>query len=224
MPAYLPEKSLTPIVIIMSTNAEPDPHAIGPALENEGRPRVCDWPGCDGGGEYRAPRSRREMDSYFWFCMDHVRKYNKEWNYYAGMNEGEVEADVRRDTVWHRPSWPFGSILPGEAAEKGGAGENYAKGPFAGGGIKDDFGVFGDGNGYAANGGAAETATTPAQARALSILDLRPPLTARAVKVRYKELVKRHHPDANGGDKIAEERFKEINRAYQVIMEILGDG
>jgi len=193
--------------MIMPTNARLNPRAVGPALEDEGRLRACDWPGCDGGGEYRAPRSRREMNSYFWFCVDHVRKYNKEWNYYAGMDEGEVEADVRRDTVWHRPSWPFGSTLP-----KGMAGKD---------GIKDDFGVFGGENGFDTNGGPATTQATPVEARALGILDLRPPLTADTVKARYKELVKRHHPDANGGDKIAEERFKEINRAYQVIMEII---
>ena len=79
-------------------------------------------------------------------------------------------------------------------------------------------------NEYAANGGAAMARGTPAEAVALSIFDLRPPLTTDMVKARYKELVKRHHPDANGGDKIAEERFKEINRAYQVLMEILGAG
>jgi hypothetical protein len=203
----------------MPTNAELNPRALGPAREEGSRPSACDWPGCDGGGEYRAPRSRRKMNSYFWFCMDHVRKYNKEWNYYAGMDEGEVEADVRRDTVWHRPSWPFGSILPGDMAGKGGGKENYAKGPYAGAGIKDDFGIFG-GRG----GEAAGTTATTVEVLALTVLDLRPPLTAGAVKARYKELVKRHHPDANGGDKIAEERFKEINRAYQVIMEILGGG
>ncbi len=128
------------------------------------------------------------------------------------MDEDEVEDDVRRDTVWHRPSWPFGSILPGGMAGKDG--------------VKDDFGIFGAGFGFNANGGGEPEGTpaTPVEARALGILDLRPPLTTGMVKARYKELVKRHHPDANGGDKICEERFKEINRAYQIIMEILDAG
>ena len=70
--------------------------------------RCCDWPGCNGDGEHRAPKSRNELKSYHWFCLDHVRRYNAGWNYYDGMTDAEVEADVRRDTVWHRPSWPLG--------------------------------------------------------------------------------------------------------------------
>ena len=50
------------------------------------------------------------------------------------------------------------------------------------------------------------------------ILDLTPPVTVAILKARYKELVKRHHPDANGGDKSAEEKFKEINEAYQTVL------
>jgi DnaJ-class molecular chaperone len=41
------------------------------------------------------------------------------------------------------------------------------------------------------------------------------------VKARYKELVKRHHPDANGGDKSAEERFKTVSEAYRTLMSTL---
>ena len=68
----------------------------------------CDWPGCDGDGEHRAPKSRNELKNYHWFCLGHVRQYNAGWNFYEGMTDAEVEADVRRDTVWHRPSWSFG--------------------------------------------------------------------------------------------------------------------
>ena len=60
-----------------------------------------------------------------------------------------------------------------------------------------------------------------AEERALVILDLRPPVSVAIVKTRYKELVKRHHPDANGGDKAAEERFKQISEAYRTVMNSL---
>ena len=69
----------------------------------------CEWIGCDRDGLYRAPRSRRELRQYWWFCLEHVREYNAAWNYYAGMSDNEVEADVRFDTVWQRPSWPLGA-------------------------------------------------------------------------------------------------------------------
>jgi DnaJ-class molecular chaperone len=48
----------------------------------------------------------------------------------------------------------------------------------------------------------------------LAQLDLDETATLQDVKMRYKQLVKRFHPDANGGDKQAEERFKSINEAY----------
>ena len=84
--------------------------AIDPIQVAEPAPpaRLCDHPGCASGGEFRAPRSRIELDHYFWFCIDHVRAYNSAWNYYAGMNEAEIEAEIRRDTAWQRPDLEAG--------------------------------------------------------------------------------------------------------------------
>src|ERR1044071_7400446 len=83
---------------------------LDPILAADPEPpiRPCDHPGCENGGDFRAPRSRLELQSYRWFCLDHVRAYNLAWNYYAGMSETEVEAEIRRDTVWQRPSWKLG--------------------------------------------------------------------------------------------------------------------
>ena len=77
--------------------AEPDPPLRG-----------CDRPGCAAGGEFRAPKSRLELERYYWFCLEHVRAYNTAWNYYAGMSETEIEAEIRYDTVWQRPTWKLG--------------------------------------------------------------------------------------------------------------------
>ena len=85
-----------------------DPHLHADSGAEPAAERACDWPGCDGAGQHRAPRSRLEIRSYHWFCRDHARQYNAGWNYYTGMSDAEVEADVRRDTVWERPSWPLG--------------------------------------------------------------------------------------------------------------------
>jgi len=84
--------------------------AIDPIQTAEPVPpvRLCDHPGCEAGGDFRAPRSRIELDNYFWFCLDHVRAYNAAWNYYAGMNEAEIEAEIRHDTTWQRPTWKLG--------------------------------------------------------------------------------------------------------------------
>jgi len=194
----------------MKSGANRSNRYLEPSPEGEEGLRGCDWPGCAGEGAHRAPRARENMESYFWFCLDHIRKYNKDWNYYSGMNEDEVEADVRKDTVWHRPSWPLGAKIYGKDVNNGNAGGET---------IRDDFGVFGDGGG--GNGKSRNEPLGPgaSESRAMAILDINPPITPDGVKARYKELVKQHHPDANGGNKDAEEKFKEINRAYQVIMD-----
>jgi DnaJ-class molecular chaperone len=117
------------------------------------------------------------------------------------MSEPEIEADIRNDTVWQRPSWPLGS------SERAGPFQNHS--------IDDPFGVFG---GHERP--ASPRPPTPEE-QAMDLLDLTPPVTVAIVKARYKELVKRHHPDANGGDKAAEERFKQINQAYRTVMSSL---
>lgn len=160
--------------------------------------RGCQWGGCERDGLYRAPRSRRELHRYWWFCLEHVREYNAAWNYYAGMSDNEVEADIRFDTVWQRPSWRLGVANPGCA---------WRTARF-----HDGFETF---DAYSS---APPAAPATAEMQALVILELRPPVTVAIVKARYKELVKRHHPDCNGGDKAAEERFKLISEAYRTVM------
>ena len=49
------------------------------------------------------------------------------------------------------------------------------------------------------------------------MFEIEPPLTPVRLKARYKVLVKLHHPDAHGGDKVAEEKLKIINQAYATL-------
>jgi hypothetical protein len=176
---------------------------------------TCEWPGCDGAAEFKAPRSRDALNEYRWFCLVHVREYNRNWNYYSGMDEAEVEADVRNDTVWQRPTWKLGA---GEAPK------------FANMKINDPLGV-GDAARDAdarAHGGKSDAGqqpdprqTDPKFARAMAVFALEIPVTMDDVKTRYKELVKRHHPDANGGTKAAEEEFKKVTEAYEALVAFL---
>ncbi len=160
--------------------------------------RHCDSPDCELSGEHRAPKSRERLREYYWFCLEHVRAYNNAWNYYAGMSENEVEGERRADTYWHRPTWPLG-------------GE-----PVVGDGIKDEFGLFEEEEADQQKKEERIAASAPEMA-ALAVLNLSPPVTRQMIKSRYKELVKRHHPDTNGGSKDAEERLKAINRAYETL-------
>jgi hypothetical protein len=168
--------------------------------------RLCNHPGCEAGGEFRAPRSRLELDSYYWFCLDHVRGYNAAWNYYAGMSETEIEAEIRRDTVWQRPTWKLGQ----------------RHGPAYEARINDPLGVYGGKGGAhqrrnGKHGPDAETRVASAREQALAVFDIDPPFTQVSLKARYKVLVKLHHPDAHGGDKEAEEKLKIINQAYTTL-------
>jgi len=176
--------------------------------EPEAPVRPCDHLGCEGGGEFRAPRSRLELDRYFWFCLEHVRAYNAAWNYYAGMSESEIEAHIRQDTVWQRPTWKLGQRHTpfGERARD----------PF---GFRNEY-QNGDANGHSHNGhGGSERVARAASVReqALAVFDIEPPFTAVRLKARYKVLVKEHHPDSHGGDKAAEEKLKIINQAYATL-------
>lgn len=162
-------------------------------------------PACCGMGEYRAPKSRTTLQDYWWFCLEHVRAYNASWDFYKGMTPGQIEAQLRADTSWQRPSWPLGRTGSAAAWE-----------PDA---LRDPLHILAAGGvnqGPASPRGATEQ--TPNEMREpMATLGLSWPTTLETVKTRYKELAKRHHPDANGGDKAAEERLKIINLAYAAV-------
>ena len=171
---------------------DPDPAAPG---------RGCDVPGCPNEGEYRAPKSRDALREYFWFCLDHVRAYNAAWDFYKGMSPGQIEAHMRDDTGWQRPTWPLGRLGGGMPEEDF---------------VHDRLDILGAAGMRQGRGaGTAPSNRPPADLRQpLDTLGLTWPVSLDEVKTRYKELAKCHHPDANGGDRAAEERFKTINMAY----------
>jgi hypothetical protein len=174
----------------------PDPAAPG---------GCCDLPGCGAPGAYRAPKSRRNLREYWWFCLEHVRAYNSTWDYYKGMSPAEFEQELRADTAWQRPSWPLGRL--GSAAWE----DEVLRDPLH---ILASGGISGGINKTRPRG-AGEA---PSELREpLSTLGLAWPTTLDAVKTRYKELAKRHHPDANNGSRDAEERLKTINLAYATL-------
>jgi DnaJ-domain-containing protein 1 len=163
--------------------------------------KVCEAPGCRLHGEFRAPFARDRLSEYRWFCLEHVREYNKKWDYFAGLDADAIEQHIRADTTWRRPVWPLG------ARRSGGP---YIHDPL---GLSDDAGL---GEKPPPKMDGSEQ-LTPAERDALDVLELSWPLTRAEVKSRYKELVKLHHPDAHGGAREAEEKLKEINAAYSTL-------
>ena len=188
-------------------------------VDQEVQSRACDHRGCPASGEYRAPVAPGVEGNYYWFCLDHVREYNKAWNFCAGRGADEIEAMIRADMVGWRPTWPLGRL--------GGRTSRTRFDKF-----KDAFGLFADEAAAeeAVRAAARERARRQRKAanpaaekerEALDLMDLNAPVTEPRLKARYKELVKLHHPDANGGDKEAEERLKLINQAYATLKQCL---
>ncbi|MDE0943379.1 MAG: DnaJ domain-containing protein [Alphaproteobacteria bacterium] len=167
--------------------------------EPSGRPdRVCDFAACAEAGDHRAPKSKLNLDEYYWFCLEHVAAYNRSWDYFTGMDQDAIEKFRDEAVTGHRPTWKLG--------ERG-----YKA--WIEGRVRDHHDLFED-LGSQTKAGKPKLRPTRRQRQDLAQLDLDETATLQDIKMRYKQLVKRFHPDANGGDKQAEERFKSINEAY----------
>jgi len=171
----------------------------------EAAEQLCDYHGCEEGGAYRAPKSPSTLTEHFWFCLDHVREYNKSWDYFSGMSPDEIDKYQRDDVTGHRPTWRIGV---------NGAANSDTE-------IRDDFDIFEAGglnnNAQADRSGAAKPLPAP-QRTALAEMNLDPSAGLEEIKTRYKELAKKYHPDLNGGESAAEERFKAVNQAYTYLL------
>ena len=77
--------------------------------DKQSRENECDFPNCCRDGLYKAPKGPKKLRDYYYFCLEHVRDYNRSWNFNEGLNEEELEQMIRRSTTWERPSWPFGA-------------------------------------------------------------------------------------------------------------------
>lgn len=198
-------------------NSADDPFATGRSC------RCCEIPGCVADGLHRAPKGRDRLNEYYWFCLEHVREYNKKWDFCAGLTIEEIEGLIRRDTTWQRPSWPLGGWRTRERDLRDFLRRNFCddatrkNGDAAGAGAGAGAGPGPGGGAGAGPGGRSRPEMARPEADALRLLGLEPPVEFAQVKARYRDLVKRHHPDANGGDKASEERLKLINQAYSTL-------
>lgn len=170
---------------------------------------VCDHPDCNAPGEFRAPKGRNREGQYFCFCLDHVREYNQSYNYFTGMSDDDVARYQKDAVVGHRPTWTMGA----RRADGGAAADTDPE--F----FVDPLGVMRSRAEAARRKGARPEPQGPrvgvAAAKALDTLGLDDTATPEAIRARYKELVKRLHPDANGGDRSREEKLREIIQAYK---------
>ncbi len=176
--------------------------------------RPCEWPECRKAATARAPKSRENLQEHYHFCQGHAAEYNKGWDFFAGMTETDVAAAQAARAVGERPTWAFkASRYSREAASF----SNQARGK-TGKGYQDSFNLFGGGG----QGASSET-TAPSkhlgrlERRALYELDLDEGVDAGTIRVRYLDMVKRCHPDTNGGDRTTEDKLQRVLKAYKIL-------
>lgn len=188
----------------------PDPEA-----ELKSRAPQCQWDGCKAAGTHKAPVGRKSEGEYFRFCLDHVRQYNKSYNYFSGLGDGDVARFQKEALTGHRPTWKVGAnaasrAAPDFAQARSGRAGYYNR-------LRDPYGLFGAQREQQA--AQRQRRLRPLEARAMETLGLEENATAQEIKARYKELVKRHHPDANGGNRASEDRFRDVVQAYRLLKQ-----
>ena len=164
--------------------------------KNNKEKKICNFPGCELEGDYRAPTGYESLDDYQWFCLEHIKEFNKRWNYHNKMNSDEIENDIRFDTIWRRPTKSFGS------------GAKFY-----------NFSINGEDMGSFENPNIKQSGHSNKLLWSLSKLDLDIKTDLNLIKKRYKELAKKHHPDIKGNSKNSIDKFREIVEAYNYLLE-----
>ena len=172
--------------------------------------KKCDKIDCNEKGEFKAPKSRILLNEYYFFCLKHIKEYNKSWDFYKGLSVNQIESSMREDIIWNRPSWP----LKGNPYKVMEQINNFYSDDMIDVDINKDNKDYFNNKLYDVNLSAEEN-------KALYMLRVKPPLSLDKIKKNYKKLVKIFHPDVNGNNKNAEEKFKEINKSYKLLLNKL---
>jgi hypothetical protein len=182
--------------------------------KKETRAPLCQWKGCDKPGNHKAPKGRGRDNEYFHFCMDHVRQYNQDYNYFDGMSDAEV-SNFRKDALTgHRPTWKSGANAWAHGTRDGARTEEAAERVAA-----STARMTRKARSSRTQPSTFRRQLKPLERKSLKVLDLGDDASREDIKTRFKELVKIHHPDANGGDSRSEEKLREILQAYNYLKQ-----
>lgn len=208
----------SPFDFDISVSADKKRRARGRGMSGavESSSRVCEKPGCERPGKFRAPVSPDLLDAFHWFCLDHVREYNLKWNFFHSHSDDDLERQFAADRVWERPTKPLRETLGKNGGTPHAEGRAWQRW-----GFDDPMELLGDK--ATLNPGAQRGAPRPArrlpptERRALDILDAREAQTKSEIRKQYKALVKDLHPDMNGGKRDDEARLSEVVWAWEQI-------
>lgn len=176
----------------------------------EANGRVCAEPGCAEPGEFRAPPLEGSGDgvppAFRWLCLDHVRAFNSRYNYFDGMSVDEIHAAQRPLAGWERETRAF-------ARAGTDAGPRWAD-------FNDPLDAIGARYRRDAAPERGDGKPLSGQDRAsLKILGLPADADRMALRKRYSELVRRYHPDRNGGDRGHEAMLRQVIAAYHQLRQ-----
>ena len=159
---------------------------------------ICEWENCKEIGKFKAPLEKDNSKNYQWLCEEHIKLFNKNWNYFEGMSQDEIENFLKSDLTWHRPTQKFGSsdnffnILWNNA-------------------LSDKFNIFNSEKNFNSMKGRK---LNEKDRDAFKIMGLEFNADWSIIQKKFKTLVKRFHPDRNAGNKEYEDKLKKITLAY----------
>lgn len=168
--------------------------------------KTCEHPDCEKPAAVNVAKSPREPNMRLGLCAQHAAQHNRNWNYFEGLSAKEAEKLRDQSYYGDRPTWSLGKNERARAAAKGRRPSDF----------EDTHGVLGDGE--AGDPAPATTRKLPRlQAKAMETLELTPGATPTEVRRRYADLLRRYHPDSNGGDRSAEAQLQEVVKAHQIL-------
>ena len=171
----------------------------------EGRQQHCSQPGCDAAGEFRAPPAdgrRPGFDGpgdWRWLCLDHVREFNDSYNYFNGMSPDEIEAAQAPYGGWERQTRAFSA--------NGSPPPKWAD-------FTDPLDAIGARFGRVPEARKDGRELSDTDRKSLRVLGLAADTDRRGLRTRYAELVRKFHPDRNGGDRSHEKALQAVIEAY----------
>ena len=158
---------------------------------------ICDWNKCEKIGEYKAPVEKDNSKDYRLLCLEHVKEFNKNWNYFSGMNDREICDFIKSDMTWHKPTQSFDSS------------DNFFKVLW-----KNILNETKNNAEIRDKGSMRQFRFDQNDLKAFNILGISVGLKWEKIQERFKKLVKKFHPDMNLGSKKYEDKLKVITLAY----------
>ncbi len=171
---------------------------------------TCAWEGCDKPGAHKAPMGRNREGQYLNFCLEHVRLYNKNFNYFSGLADDEIARYQKENMTGHRPTKPMSPRQPGETVDEAKLRATpgwHAK-------VKARYTPDGK---RIPGSSSGPRKLKRLEEKALKDLGLPQTASPEHIRKKYKDLVKQNHPDVNGGDRSSEERLRQVIQAYKVL-------